>query len=124
MLMRLRDNMYVVDGRSAQDGGIRFGIRLVPESVVFQSHFPDHPVMPGVCVVEMCRELVGEACGAEVEIGAVRNAKFLKIISPDEVTSLSVDLKYSEEKGIVRASAVVSGEEGVYAKASFDCIRP
>ena len=38
-------------------------LRLLPESPVYQGHFPGYPITPGVCLVEMALEAIGEMAG-------------------------------------------------------------
>ena len=38
-------------------------IRLLPESPVYRGHFPGYPITPGVCLVQIALELIGEMAG-------------------------------------------------------------
>ena len=32
-------------------------IRLLPDNVIYKAHFPEKPITPGVCIVQMAVEL-------------------------------------------------------------------
>ena len=38
-------------------------VRLLPESPVYQGHFPGYPITPGVCLVQIALELIEEMAG-------------------------------------------------------------
>ena len=38
-------------------------IRLLPESPVYRGHFLGYPITPGVCLVQIALELIGEMAG-------------------------------------------------------------
>ena len=62
-------------------------IRLLPESPVYQGHFPGYPITPGVCLVEIALELMGE-----VRLVAAKNIKFTSPVLPTETTELRFKL--------------------------------
>ena len=62
-------------------------IRLLPESPVYQGHFPGYPITPGVCLVEIALELMGP-----VRLVAAKNIKFTSPILPTEKTELRFNL--------------------------------
>ena len=62
-------------------------IRLLPESPVYQGHFPGYPITPGVCLVEIALELMGE-----VRLVAAKNIKFTSPVLPTETTELRFNL--------------------------------
>ena len=68
-------------------------VRLLPESPVYQGHFPGYPITPGVCLVEIALELIAEMADQvghdEREVGHDRRvrlvgAKNIKFTSPNE----------------------------------------
>jgi 3-hydroxyacyl-[acyl-carrier-protein] dehydratase len=88
----------------------------------FQGHFPGHPVMPGVLIVEALAQasglLIGLSGTYSVEhrpifyLAKVDNARFLKPVVPGDQLRLEVKLKrLIRGMGIFNASAVVDGKE-------------
>ena len=62
-------------------------LRLLPDSPVYQGHFPGYPITPGVCLVEIALELMGE-----VRLVAAKNIKFTSPVLPTETTELRFNL--------------------------------
>ena len=76
-------------------------LRLLPESPVYQGHFPGYPITPGVCLVQMALEVIGEMAGQAGHDGrqsgpderkgrlvAAKNIKFVAPVFPEAGTQL------------------------------------
>ena len=90
-------------------------IRLLPESPVYQGHFPGYPITPGVCLVEIALELFSEREGRPVRLVAAKNIKFMSPVLPTETTELRFNLA---GEGDGRTVEIFSGET-LCAKMSF-----
>jgi 3-hydroxyacyl-[acyl-carrier-protein] dehydratase len=49
---------------------------------VYKGHFPGNPVVPGVCQIQMVKELVEEAVKHRLNLTESDNIKFLTMINP------------------------------------------
>ena len=87
-------------------------VRLLPESPVYQGHFPGYPITPGVCLVEIALELIAEMAGqaghdGKVRLVAAKNIKFTSPIIPTSGTELRFNLG---GEGSERTVEILSGE--------------
>ena len=82
-------------------------VRLLPGSPVYEGHFPGYPITPGVCLVEIALELMGERAGRKVRLVAAKNIKFTSPVLPSEGVELRFD--FSGE-GSDRAAEVFAGD--------------
>ena len=85
-------------------------IRLLPESPVYRGHFPGYPITPGVCLVQIALELIGEMAGRadhdekkemadqvghdgnNVRLVGAKNIKFTSPVFPEEGKELRFSL--------------------------------
>ena len=94
-------------------------VRLLPESPVYRGHFPGYPITPGVCLVEIALELMGEMAdqvshdGREVghdgraRLVGAKNIKFTSPIIPAE----GIELRFNiDGEGSERTVEILSGE--------------
>jgi 3-hydroxyacyl-[acyl-carrier-protein] dehydratase len=88
----------------------------------FQGHFPGHPVMPGVLIVEALAQASGLLIGLSgthaakddriFYLAKVDNARFHKPVVPGDQLRLQVQLKrLIRSMGIFTAQAVVDGKD-------------
>ena len=101
-----------------------FRLRLNPEHFIYQAHFPGEPVTPGVCILQIGKELLAELLQESLEITHVKNVKFLSVISPLKEKEISYTFKKietSEDSQEVKAQIIVASDEETKAKISFTC---
>lgn len=58
----------------------------------FKGHFPDRPVLPGVCQILAISVFAGRAIGRNLRLGEIAKAKFLSVIEPGETVEFSFTL--------------------------------
>ena len=87
--MQLKNNLYTIARKQLEEGfsGSQYELELIPSSVIYQAHFPGEPITPGVCIVQMGKELVEDALQQELHISYVKNVKFLSILTPTQSAS-------------------------------------
>ena len=87
-------------------------VRLLPESPVYQGHFPGYPITPGVCLVEIALELIAEMADQvghddKVWLVGAKNIKFTSPIIPAEGMELRFNLG---GEGSERTVEILSGD--------------
>ena len=132
--MKLKNNLYTIKDKQLvqpTDGGTASGrkvlsgfyeLELNPSCFIYQAHFPGEPIMPGVCIMQMGQEVLEDALEKTLQVIAVKNIKFLSVISPKETTCITYLLKkveLSEDEQSVKAQLVVMVGEEAKAKISF-----
>ena len=120
--MKLRDSLYTIVSEFKGDGRHDFNIKLDPEHFIYKAHFPGEPITPGVCIMQIAKELLEEAVSEDLVLSCVKNIKFLRIISPNEVTDVCYSLaKISREDDQIKVQVTVTAGEDAYAKLSLIC---
>ena len=51
----MQDLFTSIDNYLAQEGHYAFRVRLDASHQVFRGHFPGHPMLPGVCTLQLVR---------------------------------------------------------------------
>lgn len=120
--MKLLNDLYSIISRTDGEGRCDFTIELNPQHFIYKAHFPGEPITPGVCIMQIAKELLEEAVSQQLTLSCVRNIKFLRIISPSEITVLDYSLtKIVTEGDTVKVQVNVLSGEDVYAKLSLVC---
>lgn len=93
-------------------------IRLEEKHPIFQAHFPNQPILPGACMVEICREIISRAIGHELQEKRIKNVKFLiPVIPPKE---LAIRYEQIEELHYKISITNPINTEEVYANLSIE----
>ncbi len=84
---------------------------------IFEGHFPGNPILPGVCQVEIVREIAEEILGLELLLSQASQVKYLSLINPLDNPVISLNLKFGEPvQGEVDVSAEVTSAGSVFMK--------
>lgn len=89
------------------DGSFETDIIINPGHRVFMGHFPGQPVLPGVCILEMLKDIVKKHTGKEWKISQASSVKYLKVVDPtnDTVLRMQIGLKEEADSMLVSASS-------------------
>lgn len=80
-------DLYTIEEHSVGLSGEHFfRVRLNKGSTVYQGHFPEKPIAPGVCLMEMVISCARLADGLDESwyAGFVKSCRLLKPIMPEE----------------------------------------
>lgn len=94
------NDFYTIQKLEKQDTGkYHCQILLNKEHQIFEGHFPGNPITPGVCMMQIIKEITEEILGEKLFMSKTYNVKFVALINP-EVTpllDLSIDISQSDE---------------------------
>lgn len=65
---------------------------------IFKGHFPGHPVLPGVCMLEMITEITDHHLLLHTRISSAPMIKYLNMIDPNKDPLIHFEIQY--ETGI------------------------
>ena len=95
--MKLRDDFFQIKDSCQTATGMDYTIELNPEHFIYQAHFPQNPITPGVCIIQIVKELAEELLNRKLFLKKVNNAKFLNVINPLENSTVVVSISVSSE---------------------------
>jgi len=97
--MLIKD-LYTLDDFSMGQDEINATVTINKNHAVFTGHFPGNPVMPGVCMIQMIKELVEKGLNKTLFMKQSSNIKFMALINPEvnSVLNLHISLSYSDDQ--------------------------
>ncbi len=100
------------------DGRYQASVTLNPDHPIFEGHFPGNPVVPGVCMIQMTKEIVEHLCGRSTRLAEARNIKFMSILNPNENKTIRIELTLrKDEEGRILVESTLLDADG--AKVFF-----
>jgi 3-hydroxyacyl-[acyl-carrier-protein] dehydratase len=98
---------------------IRFHVRLNKEHNIYKGHFPSNPIVPGVCMIQIIKELLTKHIGKNIFLKKADNIKFIHSINPQIVDTISVTIEYQKDDNeYVLCKAELNYEENIYMRFS------
>ena len=112
----LAGNFYTVTAQSQEPGLVTVTIELNAAHPIFQGHFPEQPVVPGVCMMQTVTEVLEGAVKQKVALKKASQMKFLNMIDPVKQPVVDVTVSYKEEEGGWKVNATLKREDKTFMK--------
>lgn len=81
--MLLKDKFYkVVEETRVDDQNAVYRCELVADCDVYRGHFPEKPVCPGVCNIEMIKECTMMFTGKKLLIKGIKQCRLTAVAAP------------------------------------------
>ncbi|WP_276369843.1 hydroxymyristoyl-ACP dehydratase [Chryseolinea sp. H1M3-3] len=97
--MILLNDFYTILQRDTTPGTVKAKIAINKKHRILEGHFPGLPVVPGVCMLQMVREVMEVNTGKELNLKEADNMKFLSVINPEQHNEVDVSIHYTEDGG-------------------------
>ena len=117
--MILKDDFFSIVETHADEGNLRFRVRLNPEHFIFRVHFVGNPVVPGVCLIQMATELLESHLNCRLLLDSATSIKFKRPIHPAIEPEFAFSKVQTEENGLIKTVFMIQDEEAQYAKMSL-----
>jgi len=116
----LKDTFFTILFSAGAEKGCTYRIALNGLHPIFQAHFAGNPMMPGVCIVQVIKELASEYFGRTFFVYAVKNMKFLLAVNPMETPEISVQMNFTQhDDERISIAAMLYNEEKIYSKSTL-----
>jgi 3-hydroxyacyl-[acyl-carrier-protein] dehydratase len=83
---------------------------------IFHGHFKQVPITPGVCMIEMIKEIVTEKLNLNLFLEEGNNIKFLSMVNPLENPQLSINFELVHGADFISCTASCSAGATVCVK--------
>ncbi len=115
--MLLKD-FYTLEKTQQEDNKIESTICLNPHHAIYQGHFPQQAIVPGVCMMQMLVETAALALKLEgLKISTAQQIKFLRPIVPLENPNLSIITTYNQsDTGAIKVHSKITNGEHIFFK--------
>ncbi|WP_286965608.1 3-hydroxyacyl-ACP dehydratase [Flavobacterium sp. UBA4854] len=90
--MILQDFYKILSEEKVSDSKYTITILVNEKHEVFKGHFPGNPIMPGVCMIQIIKELTESITKSSLMIQSLANVKFMALINPEVTPQLRLEL--------------------------------
>jgi 3-hydroxyacyl-[acyl-carrier-protein] dehydratase len=117
--MLLKDFYTLISLEKTADSKYRALILINEKHEVFKGHFPGNPIMPGVCMMQIIKELTEQITESLLFMQSLSNVKFMALINPFQTPELRLEIDVTTtEDNLVKVKNVSYFDETVALKLS------
>ncbi len=114
--MLLKD-FFTINDKVSSETEIWAELFINADHKIFEGHFPNQPVVPGVCMMQIIKEILEEVIGKSTNLLQAADMKFLAVINPIENNLIHASIKYAtDESGAINIVASLFKDELVHFK--------
>ena len=117
--MILKDTFFTIESQNIKEEKAKFRIKLHAEHFIYQAHFPNNPITPGVCLIQMAVEPFSLLKGANFSIKSLKNVKFTAPINPLEFPEVDFILESAKNDDHWLIKVLIMEKEKAFAKMSL-----
>jgi len=117
--MILKDTFYQINSLTFEDNVLEAMISIDPKHRIYEGHFPNNPVTPGVVQLELVKEILGTHFNKTVQLKSLATSKFLAVLNPVNTPDATFKMTVAEQEDKTwKVSGQLSTSEGVCLKFS------
>lgn len=100
----LLNDFYNIDYLQREPNSLSCKISFNKQHDIFKGHFPQQPVVPGVCMMQMVKELLEAQTDQPLWMRNAMQIKFLQLITPDVQPLINISWQQNDEGYNVNAA--------------------
>ncbi len=114
----LQNKFFTITNKNqVSDNEISTEIKINSEHKIFNGHFPNNPVVPGVVSVQIINEILSEHLSLQLTTSKARSIKFSSMINPNINSKLNVNIIFlKNDNKNYKVKATINYEETTFLK--------
>ncbi|MEO6669722.1 MAG: 3-hydroxyacyl-ACP dehydratase [Ferruginibacter sp.] len=93
----LLGNFFNISEKTVTGNHVLVSIDINAMHHIFEGHFPGQPVVPGVCMLQIFKELLETVIERKTQLVKADHLKFLAVINPLENPTIQVEFNYDNK---------------------------
>lgn len=117
--MILKDTFYTIKALTFEENVLEASISIHADHSIYEGHFPNNPVTPGVVQLELVKEILGTHFNKTIQLKTLATSKFLAVLNPVNTPEATFKMTVVEQEDqSLKVSGQLSTAEGVCLKFS------
>ena len=114
----LLNDFFTISELNASTDKLVVQIGLNAKHKIFDGHFPDNPVTPGVVQLQIVKEILEVHFKKELGLKIISKCKFLNILNPSNTPFITITIDFTLVDAQIKMNAVGAFEETSFFKFS------
>ena len=116
-MIKLKDEFYkVLELKKMSENQILATIEINKDHDIYKGHFPNQPIVPGVCQIQIVKEVLEELIGKKLQMTHGDNIKFTGMIIPDQTPIVNLEVNFKMNGLEIICDAKLSFSEITFTK--------
>lgn len=109
----LLKNFYKITNIKNNADSYSINVELNADHEIYKGHFPEQPVVPGVCTMQIVKECVEKIKNTELCYSQIQSCKFLSVIDPktDNMVEIVISLSQGEDNSMNIQADILQKEQ-------------
>jgi 3-hydroxyacyl-[acyl-carrier-protein] dehydratase len=116
----LSDNFFriiVINHDECNPDQLSVKLELNKNHGIYAGHFPENPVVPGVCLIQIIKECLSQHFCKDLILVKSEEVKFLNIVNPEENPNLELEIKIKHPGDeLVHATVLITSDDKTFMK--------
>lgn len=110
--MQLLHTFFQITEKTSLAEETRYRIHLNAEHPIYADHFPGNPITPGVCMIQMIKELASETLGGDLFLRKILRVRYHRVIDPVATPDVELSIQIlPQEENEYKVTALFSANE-------------
>lgn len=118
----LANDFFSLINKTSTDGSFEALVGFNSAHFIYQAHFPGNPITPGVCILQIAKELLEQHVEKPLVMKEAKNIKYLQVLDPVSHPEVYFKLKIQENGDSIVANIIVELGEICFTKISASYI--
>ena len=117
------EDFYTINSFAFESNVLSASVSIDPNHSIFEGHFPDNPITPGVVQIQMVKELLEKHYGTKLKMKEMGRCKFVAILNPNECDKFDIDIEVlNDDESPIKIKAIGKDDTTTYLKfnASYE----
>jgi 3-hydroxyacyl-[acyl-carrier-protein] dehydratase len=119
---KLLDGFYKVNNLAITDNKATANITINKDHDIFKGHFPCNPITPGVCMMQIIKEITEKIVKKKLFMQSGINIKFMAIINPFKTPELELNIEIIEINGGYKVKNITKFDDTIALKLTINFI--
>ncbi len=103
--------------KTSEEGGVHHtSLSINKEHEIYQGHFPDRPVTPGVVLMLLFKEEAERIYGKKLHMQRANNVKFMAVCDPTVDEELILETETEEAGEFLQLKGIAKNKKGIVLK--------
>lgn len=118
--MILGDTFYTItDSQVDMNQCFIYKVFFHAEDQIFKAHFPNQPIVPGACLVQISKEMIENILKKSIRILKFNQLKFLNTINPIEIPEVELNIQIKSDENLNMALMTFQNDSATFAKFDY-----